>query len=414
MGRKVLIITYAFPPDYGIGARRWAKLSKYLFKAGCEVQILSFKKSDNTKKSPWSDDVKEFRGNVDRLSFKPPYYISDSEANTILKKLRYHFSRLYRSWTWKGYLYDSLFTSNKQIEEKLQEYYKKGYRNIIATGAPFYLCYYVSRFALRYPDVTVVSDFRDPWTWGKGYGYPMMTKNRKLAEQKIEKETINMSSYITCPTQKMKDDLVAMYPEYLDKIKLLQHCMDIDDIEMQSIPKINNDASTKVVFGGTLYSGVESFLEEFLSFIDNHNKTMEKKIFCEFYVLNKVEDTAILKYAGKYVIFNVSISSKEFLKKVSSSDFYLAIYPDYFKDVLSTKFMELLHLTNNIIYIGEKGAISDFIEENEIGVRIDSNNIYKSLGVELIKEKRKGETTRKGDDKYYCQNVVEELLRLLQ
>jgi hypothetical protein len=413
MERKVLIIAYAFPPDYGIGARRWAKLSKYLSKAGCDVQIISFKKSGNKKKSPWSDDVKGLTGKIDRLSFKPPYYIFDSEANTILKKVRYHFSRLYRSWTWKGYLYDSLFTANKQIEDKLKEYYNKGYRNIIATGAPFYLCYYVSKFAVKHPEVNVISDFRDPWTWGTGYGYPMMSNKRKLAEQKIEKETIYRSSYVTCPTQKMKDDIVERYPEYADKIKLLQHFLDMDDIEMKSIPKSNNDAFTKVIFGGTLYSGVESFLEEFLSFIDNHNKNKQKKFFCEFYILNKLEDKTLLKYVGKYVIFNDSISSKEFLKKVSSSDFYLALYPDYFKDVLSTKFMELLHLTNNIIYIGEKGAISDFIEKNEIGVRINPNNIFKSLGVEMIKEKRE-EIPRKVDDNYYCQNVVKELLKLLQ
>jgi hypothetical protein len=44
--KKVLLVCYEFPPNSGIGGRKWSFLSKYLLKNDIEVHVLT--------KQPWS------------------------------------------------------------------------------------------------------------------------------------------------------------------------------------------------------------------------------------------------------------------------------------------------------------------------------------------------------------------------
>src|SRR5213592_147627 len=39
--RRILIISYHFPPDGSIGGQRWAGLSKYLARVGWEVHVVT-------------------------------------------------------------------------------------------------------------------------------------------------------------------------------------------------------------------------------------------------------------------------------------------------------------------------------------------------------------------------------------
>lgn len=415
MKQKVVIVAYTFPPDDGIGARRWTKFAKYLHLAGCEVNVISFQKKESSKKSPWSDDVAAFKDRTYRIPYKQPYYIRKSVAKTPLEKASYHLSRTLKENTWKGYLYDAVIGSEKLIEKKLKKHYENGCRHFIVTGAPFYLCYYVSKFKLKNPDITVLSDFRDPWTWGAGYGYSAMSEKRMIEERKIERRTVENSSYVSCPTEVMRDKLWKLYPEYKQKIKLLPHCLDKDDVQFESDNTQRNDDIIKIVFGGTIYTGVEGNLKEFLQFIRESNQSgNEKKIYCEFYVANQITDSEILAFQNEYVTFEKTINSKEFLRKVYESDYYLTLYSNSLKDVVSTKFMELMYLTNNVLYIGEEGEISRFIETNEMGVNVDIQNINKSLNDAIFIRKRKELSDSNKNDDYYCESVILELMKLLK
>jgi hypothetical protein len=39
--RRLLVITYHFPPDGSVGGQRWAGLSKYLARLGWEVHVIT-------------------------------------------------------------------------------------------------------------------------------------------------------------------------------------------------------------------------------------------------------------------------------------------------------------------------------------------------------------------------------------
>ena len=61
--KKILIITFTFPPKPGIGGRRWAKFAKYLHQKKVSFDILTFEKK-SSEKSKWCDDVEPFKQNI--------------------------------------------------------------------------------------------------------------------------------------------------------------------------------------------------------------------------------------------------------------------------------------------------------------------------------------------------------------
>ena len=56
MPERVLLCCYGFPPNTGIGGRRWAKLAKGLAQNGTAVEVINAD-LPKTGASPWSEDV---------------------------------------------------------------------------------------------------------------------------------------------------------------------------------------------------------------------------------------------------------------------------------------------------------------------------------------------------------------------
>src|SRR5688500_11981835 len=50
--RRLLIITYHFPPDGAVGGQRWAGLSKYLARLGWEIHIVTAAVAGNYDSPP--------------------------------------------------------------------------------------------------------------------------------------------------------------------------------------------------------------------------------------------------------------------------------------------------------------------------------------------------------------------------
>ena len=55
MSKKVLIISYTYPPSNKIGGRRWAKFAKYFLKNKNDVWIIT---SKNKNQFGWPNDHK--------------------------------------------------------------------------------------------------------------------------------------------------------------------------------------------------------------------------------------------------------------------------------------------------------------------------------------------------------------------
>ena len=69
MSKKILIISYTFPPSSKVGGRRWVKFAKYFVKNNNDVRIIT---SKNKNESGWLKDYDYLKPRITEISFNYP------------------------------------------------------------------------------------------------------------------------------------------------------------------------------------------------------------------------------------------------------------------------------------------------------------------------------------------------------
>ncbi|NRA38813.1 MAG: hypothetical protein HRU15_11780, partial [Planctomycetes bacterium] len=105
--KKVLIISFFFPPSRRVGGRRWAKLAKYMVRHGIEVHVVAVE-THEPKEDPWGEDINDFSDSVTYIPFiRPPYYRTNMAPKSIAGKIKYRFSKAITKNRLKGYKGDN-------------------------------------------------------------------------------------------------------------------------------------------------------------------------------------------------------------------------------------------------------------------------------------------------------------------
>jgi len=371
--RQILILSYTFPPSPSIGGRRWAKFAKHLKKAGNSVFVLKAKIKNITSSNSWNKDVE----NLDIYQFKSNYpRILESTPTSLIKKSFYHLTVLFLRYTHRGFIYDRSIFCKKTILSKASRIIEdKNIDTLIVSGAPFRLLYYATLLKKKYPEIRLISDLRDPWTWSKtGYGYHTLSQSNLSFEKRLEQKVIKESDLITAPVQPMIDYLQERYSLHQDKIVLLPHAFDEDDIDKAIVKETCE--KIKLIYGGTIYQGSLTVLHKINDILNKG----ELKIQFDIYTNTKVSSID----QGTVNIVP-SIDSKSFLCKVGSSNYFISIVPDVYKDFIATKYYEIIACRTPIILISEKGLLSEFIIQNNLGYHITHENV--NLLVDILSGK---------------------------
>ena len=374
MSEKILIISYVFPPSKGIGGRRWAKIAKHWHRQGNDVEVISgYNKNDSG--GPWYEDVAELNKQK-RIHYIPDIYprILKSIPGTFYQKLQYRIALKMIKLKVKGNYYDRSVFWKKRILPLVRQKIKEGFTNVVATGAPFFYLKSIVWLKKEFPDLKVWVDLRDPWTWGDGYGMTIIGSRRKNIEVSNQKEVVLNADLLSVPIRKMYKELNQMYNS--TELKIIPHFYDPDDIPKKRMTNPNFDLN--LIYAGTVYDGIENAL---LLVAKELLKIKNKRIRWRFFVSNPRPLNILFsdKKYKKLIEINSQISSSEIQQEIYNSDFYIAVYPEKFKDHLSTKFPELYALGIPIIYIGNIGEIAGFIAQNKLGAIIKPNDIKSEI-----------------------------------
>ncbi|MEZ4937853.1 MAG: glycosyltransferase [Crocinitomicaceae bacterium] len=358
------IVCYTFPPSKAIGGRRWAKFCQQLAKKGHDVSVIT---TDMNENQNW------YLQHFENISFhfldaKYPNWLEAPKG--FFEKLKYRIYIKFLNSFFKHNLFDKAFRWEKQLLKELSSVHsKKEIDYLIVTGAPFSLLYFGTLFKSKHPKVKLISDFRDPWTWGFYYGLNELKGKKKSFQQFMERQTIEKSDLVCYPTQEMGEDLLKIYPNYQNRFKVIPHAYD-----EEKISGIKGDHIRKgFIYGGSLYPGIESYLEKLEKVIHSH-----KNFKWEIYT--GAPETAVNNiFKGGNVHHNGLIDEQELFRKIKNSSAYLAFFPESDKDLISTKFFEIIYLETPIIIVVEEGAVGKFIRENQLGVHILPKDIEKEF-----------------------------------
>ncbi|NKB23608.1 MAG: glycosyltransferase [Kiritimatiellae bacterium] len=247
--KKVLFITYYWPPAGGGGIQRITRFCKYLNRYGWMPIVLTVRNGDymTTDESLKHDVV-----NIDHVYLARPL-----EPHILYKQ----FSRLI-AW-FKNPLRKKAPQSKKikpqamSLNKKIGEYIRLnlfipdsriGWRKdackigtqiiekeqpeLIFSSAPPYTTHLIAQRLSKKMKIPWVADFRDPWLENHAYNTVPRLRLVKSINQKLEAQVLQTANHITCANRRLKQLLVSKLPrDQASKCHVITNGYDRDDIK---------------------------------------------------------------------------------------------------------------------------------------------------------------------------------------
>jgi glycosyltransferase involved in cell wall biosynthesis len=371
--KRILIISYIFPPHPGIGGRRWAKFAKYLSREGFEVHVLCAKSRDK-EQSVWIDDViGDSNIQVHYInSFFPKVFTKI--PTSILQKLFYRFWRGLAFSLFKGYIYDRTLFSEKRFANRARDIIREfNIDKVVVTGAPFRLVHAITKVVARRKGIHLTADFRDPWTWEQSGDYQKLDQKSLAYEEKMEAYVMNHADAVSVPTVAMKQYLDATYPKAASKVIVLPHAWDEDEIVF-SEKKITGDK--KLIIYGTLYSGIGNSVRSLAKALKEQKGRFTVDIYSDsanYKNIFKEEGSAHL------VSYYPMLPSRQLYRMMNRYCSAVIINNDSDKDHVSTKFIELAAAGTPVIYMAADGKAAEFVKHYNTGWHVKNSDIGNML-----------------------------------
>jgi len=259
--KKVLIITYYWPPSGGAGVQRWLKFSKYLPKFGWDPVVFTPENpdvpvEDITLLGEVSSSVQVLKTPI----FEPSRVVSlfgrkmSTTRMGASNKSRNQTSIIkgFISWV-RGNLFipDARVTWVKPAVKYVNKWIRENHIDaIITTGPPHSMHLIGLGVKKTYPELKWISDFRDPWS-DMDYLDDFKMGNRakrKLIE--MEKKVVEYSDKITITSPSIVKTLLGDGNK--EKAVLIQNGWDSVDFEEVKAPA-NQSTVFKIGHFGSLY-----------------------------------------------------------------------------------------------------------------------------------------------------------------
>lgn len=374
MNKRVLIISYYWPPAGGPGVQRWVKFTKYLPDFGIEPIVLipenpSYPFQDNTLNNEISPYLKLFK-----LPINEPYklanifgkkskrlssgIINPSNKQSLIERLllfirgNFFIPDARIMWVNSAYKKAKTLIENFDID------------TVITTGPPHSI-HLVGRKLKINCNVSWISDFRDPWT---AIGYHNKLKLLSFARarhQKLEAIILNSSDQIivTSPATKREFQSKTNRP-----ISLITN--GYDNINDSSIIKSNHFLISHI--GSLLTERNPKILWKVLESMIRNDTEFAKSLRIELYgiVAEPVKESIKFHELNDYVTYKGYVSHEDAIAAQKASQLLLLIESNSnaASYIIPGKLFEYIASKTPIIAIGpNKSDIKKIISDTKSG-----------------------------------------------
>lgn len=240
--KKLLIITYYWPPAGGPGVQRWLKFVKYL--PDFNVQPIVYIPENPTY--PIIDNGLESEVSEKAIILKnkitEPYSLAKIFSKNKTKKISSGIipnqkkqSFLEKTLLWiRGNLFipDARFLWVKPSGKYLKQYIRENNIDTIVTSGPPHSLHLIGLRLKKDLNIKWFADFRDPWTT---IGYHKALKLSSYAEKKhkaLEKEVLNSADTIIVTSKTTKTEFEALTSK---PIEVITNGYDVEKVEKQPL-----------------------------------------------------------------------------------------------------------------------------------------------------------------------------------
>jgi len=428
--KKVLIITYYWPPSGGAGVQRWVKFVKYFRLYGIEPIVLtvdsdyaSYAIIDTSLTKDVLEDIKVFKTKsiepfrlYKKLNKKKeiPYggFVNEHNPNFIQKISRFVRGNLF--------IPDARIGWNRYAYSKAVKLIKEYNIKTIITTSPPHSTQLIGLKLKKQFGLYWIADLRDPWIDIYYYKQLYHSFLAKKIDSRLEVEVLKKTDKIVVVSKSIKKLFASkIKPEISNKIHVIPNGFDAEDFKDQG--KLNGKEFV-ITYTGTLAENyhIETFLDAFESFLSKLDRPKIKLEFVGKVSLNYkalIENSEFAKHCSfiPYVEHSVSLG---FLLQSTS---LLLVIPDMplNEGILTGKLFEYLAAKKPIIGIGPiNGDAASIINECNAGRMFsydNKNGIIKYLDILYTNwlNSRKENFNSKQINKYSRERLTEKLAMLI-
>jgi glycosyltransferase involved in cell wall biosynthesis len=422
MIKKVLIITYYWPPSAGSGVQRWLKFAKYLPEFGWEPVIFTPENPDFDLKD--ESLTKEINPQLEVIKFPiwEPYGVFRklkkeklTDTAKVLEKKKKSFTDQTAIWLRANVMIpDPRIFWVKSSAEFLTELVEQGqFQAIITTGPPHSL-HLIGLGLKKKTGISWLADFRDPWSkWEFLDTLPMLDWVKKRHE-KLEMEVLNTADNITTISPTFQKDFDNICKR---KIHLLTNGFDSEDLPEDWKFSVSGQKSLEI-----LYTGVIDAIRNPLPFIEAFKEVFEKsnkKATLRF--VGKVSEAVINHISGdswlkENVKFEGYVSHEKVFDYYQNAHLLLLILTDTknAKGNIPGKLFEYLSTGRPILALGDPEGDSSAILTSCKGGKVIAHTDMKAIKDFLINFNIPGEFhVSEKVEMYSRKNLSQQLAQIL-
>ncbi len=405
--KRVLIVTYYWPPSGGAGVQRWVKLSKYFAKQGVIPYVVTVDPSrasyallDPTLQDDVDPAVKIFT-----TSTREPYgmykalmrkkdipfggFANEEKKQTFSQKLmRFVRGNLFLPDArvgWNSFAYKACcaLIENEKIDA-------------VITTSPPHSTQLVGLKLKRKYNLPWLADLRDPWTGIYYYDKLYLTAFSRARDARMERNVLENADAVVVVSQDIRRNLLAKSGKLdAEKFHVIPNGFDADDFaQVQPEPETEGFV---VSYTGTLTGDYR--LEGFLHAV---KKLLSKNAPLRLHITGSmpinIKETIEAAAPGK-TRFRAHVSHHEAIAQMKAADVLLLVIPDAKgnKGILTGKLFEYLASQRPILCIGPvDGDAADIIRSCDAGDAFDYTQgeaIYAFLEKQLEEWKASGKTS---------------------
>lgn len=427
--KKVLIVTYYWPPSGGSGVQRWLKFVKYLHRQGWEPYVCtpdnpSFTIKDSSLEKDIPDAVEVFK-----LPIWEPYQLffwlqrlvgnkNIQQTDFVSTGKRSLFQRI-SSWI-RGNLFvpdARIFWVKPTVRFLTDIIQANDIHRVITTGPPHSIHLIGLRLKKKFQNINWIADFRDPWSEWDLLDTLSLSGWAKSRHQKLEREVLTVA-----------DRVITIAPYHVARFEALGN---------RKVDLITNGFDEED-FGASQSTRNSKFTIRHIGVVD---ELRDPRPFIEALKIAIEEDPDLaplinVEFIGsvnsrfqklvtddpqlsRLVSFTSPIPHSELLAVYNHTDLLLLVlaHTSIAPGNLPGKFFEYLASGKPILGIGPaQGDASEILRQTGAGLvleREDVHQIVKALTSYYLSWKKGEPNKSSGVDKYTRKTLTDQLIKLL-
>ncbi|WP_027379673.1 glycosyltransferase family 4 protein [Chryseobacterium daeguense] len=430
--KKILIITYYWPPAGGPGVQRWLKFAKYLPEFGWKPVIFT----PENPSYPLVDEslLKDVPENIEIVKTKiwEPYQLAE-KLNKSNKKFKAGQFDVGKNQSWKSrlsiwvrgnfFIPDARVFWVKPSVKFLENYLKENKIDVVVTSGPPHSLHLIGlNLKKRLPNLKWIADFRDPWTEISYYKHLKLTKNSDKKHRHLESEVF-------------KNADITLATSYTDAENFRKHganaiCItngfDETDARSQTIKPSNHQAPkppfTLSYIGvleqlrnpENLWQALNELVKTNSDFAENFELKFAGRI--DDKILNEIENSSLKNHISNLGYLSHDKAIDEMAK---SSLLLITNFPnDTSKGIIPGKIFEYLATGKQIISFGPDDAdVAKILDETKAGKHFsyDDSEKIKSFILEKFELWKNGNLLENTQniEQFSRKNLTKKLVEIL-